>query len=267
MFNIVSTPIGNLEDITYRAVRTLKNSDIILCEDTRHSRILLDRFEIQAELISYHKFNESERVDYIIAKLQEGKEVSLITDAGTPIISDPGFVIVDRLKKEGMEFTAIPGACACINALVLSGMDSSSFMFVGFLPKNKKRTEFIKNVENVTSTLVFYISPHSVNEDIEDLYKVLGSRQGVLIKEMTKMFEKAIDITLTEKSQLELKGEMVLVLEGKEIQKGDCLQLSPMEHLMGYINSGMTKNDAIKRVAKERNVPKNDIYKLLNFDE
>ncbi|MEG1804775.1 MAG: 16S rRNA (cytidine(1402)-2'-O)-methyltransferase, partial [Clostridia bacterium] len=136
-----------------------------------------------------------------------------------------------------------------------------------FLPKNKKRSEFIKNVENVTTTLVFYISPHSVNDDIKDLYKVLGSRNGVLIKEMTKIYEKAIDITLSDTLELELKGEMVLVLEGKKTSQGDCLQLSPMEHLMGYINSGMSKNDAIKLVAKTRNVPKNEIYKLLNNDE
>ena len=264
MFNVVATPIGNLGDMTFRAVETLKNSDVILCEDTRHSLPLLAKFDIKAKLISYHKFNESERVDYIISLLNDGKEVSLITDAGTPVISDPGFVIIKALRERNVPYTAIPGACALVNAVVLSGIDSENFTFFGFIPDGKKKKDFLKRVEKAEGTLVFYVSPHAVNESIEELYKVLGARGGVLIREMTKLHEEKLPITLSEKPDLSLQGEMVLVLEGKEETAVDFSTLSPMEHLMGYINSGMDKNEAIKKVAKERKVPKNEIYKLLN---
>ena len=263
MLSIVATPIGNMEDMTYRAVRTLQESEIILCEDTRHSKRLLDRYDIKAKLVSYHKFNETERVEYVISKLHEGINISLISDAGTPIISDPGYILVDRVKQAGLEYTSIPGPSAVVNALVLSGMDSAAFTFFGFLPKSKKRTEFIKKAEVITNTVIFYISPHSINDDLADLYKGFGARKGVILKEMTKMFEKAIDITLAEDLKLEIKGEMVLVMEGKTEVETNYLELTPMEHLMGYINSGMPKNEAIKKVAKERGVLKNDIYKLL----
>ncbi len=263
MLNIVATPIGNLEDMTYRAVRILQESEIILCEDTRHSRTLLDRYDIKAKLVSYHKFNENERVEYVLAKLHEGVNISLISDAGTPIISDPGYILVDRVKRAGLPYTSIPGASAVVNALVLSGKDSSSFTFFGFLPKSKKRKDLIKKAESITNTVIFYISPHSINEDLADLYKGFGARSGVILKEMTKFYEKAIDITLADDLKLEIKGEMVLVLEGKTEVETNFMELSPMEHLMGYINSGMPKNEAIKKVAKERGVLKNEIYTLL----
>lgn len=263
MFNIVSTPIGNLQDMTFRAVETLKNSDVILCEDTRHSLPLLNKFDVKAKLVSYHKFNESERVAYIMSLLDEGKEVSLITDAGTPVISDPGFVIIKALRENNIPYTAVPGACAAVNAVVLSGINSENFTFFGFIPDGKKKKEFLKRAERAEGTLIFYISPHSVNDSIKELYKALGARKGVLIREMTKLHEEKLPITLSDDPQLDLLGEMVLVLEGKEEIEKDLSSISPMEHLMGYINSGMDKNAAIKLVAKERGVPKNEIYKLL----
>lgn len=264
MFSIVATPIGNLEDMTFRAVETLKNSDIILCEDTRHSMTIINKFDIKAKLISYHKFNETERVDYILSLIREGKNISLITDAGTPIISDPGYIIVKVLKENGISYTSIPGACAMVNAVVLSGIDCGNFTFYGFLPEGKKRKEFLQKITSCDTSMVFYISPHKIKEDIADLYKALGERKGSIIREMTKIHEEVMDITLCENFETEVKGEMVLVLEKKESVKVDYSLISPMEHLMGYINSGMEKNEAIKKVAKERNVPKNDIYKLLN---
>ncbi len=264
MLYIVATPIGNLADMTFRAVECLKESSIILCEDTRHSKTLLDKFDIKSKLVSYHKFNEASRLDYIVSCLKEGETISLITDAGTPIISDPGYLLIKRIREEGLEYTSIPGACAMVNGLVLSGLDSSAFSFLGFIPKNKKRKSFLENAEKINHTLMFYLSPHSYKEDIKDLYKVLGDRSGVLVREMTKKFEQVIDITLSPDPQLDIKGEMVLVLDGKTQSEQDITNLSPMEHLLGYINSGMDKNTAIKRVAKERQVPKNEIYQLLN---
>ena len=265
MFNVVSTPIGNLKDITLRALETLKNSDVILCEDTRHSLVLLDKYDIKAKLISYHKFNEEKRVEYVISLLEEGKEVSLITDAGTPIISDPGYVIIKALKERNIPYTSVPGACAFVNAIALSGIDCSQFTFFGFLPDGKKRKEKLEKVKNTDGVLIFYVSPHSVDKDVEDLYKVLGKRSGVIVREMTKLHEEVLPITLTDNFDQEIIGEMVLILEGEE-KKVNLESLTPMEHLMGYINSGMDKNDAIKLVAKERKVPKNEIYKLLNND-
>lgn len=263
MLYIISTPIGNLGDITYRAVETLQKAEIILCEDTRHSRILTDKFNCKGKLFAYHKFNETEKLDYVLNLLHENKEIALITDAGTPIISDPGYVLVEKVKEENLPYTAIPGACAAINALVLSGMNSQHFTFVGFLPKTK-RNIFLEKFKDIENTLIFYIPPHAVNHDLESIFKVFGERKGVLCKEMTKIYEDKIDVLLSEKMNLDLKGEMVFILEGKKINENALFELSPMEHLMGYINSGMNKKEAIKRVAKERNVPKNEIYSLLN---
>lgn len=264
MFSIVSTPIGNLDDMTIRAIDTLRKSDIILCEDTRHSMTLINKFDIKAKLISYHKFNEKERVDYIISLCREGKNVSLISDAGTPLISDPGYIIVKELKEQNIPYTAIPGACAMINAIVLSGIDSENFSFFGFIPEGKKRKDFLNKIQSCINTMVFYVSPHKINEDLKDLYKVLGERNGVIVREMTKIHEEVIPISINGNNNISIKGEMVLILDKKEEKEIDFSTISPMEHLMGYINSGIEKNDAIKKVAKERGVPKNEIYKLLN---
>lgn len=173
-------------------------------------------------------------------------------------------MIIKALRERNVPYTAVPGACALVNAAVLSGIDSENFTFFGFIPDGKKKKDFLKRVEKAEGTLVFYVSPHAVNESIGELYKVLGARSGVLIREMTKLHEEKLPITLSENPDLSLQGEMVLVLEGKEETAVDFSTLSPMEHLMGYINSGMDKNEAIKKVARERKVPKNEIYKLLN---
>ncbi len=263
MLYIVSTPIGNLGDMTYRAVETLKKVSTILCEDTRVSAKLLDYFGIQNKLISYHKYSEMEKLDEILSRLNAGEDIALISDAGTPLISDPGNILVTACREGGIEVTAIPGCCAVINSLVLSGFDLSSFTFCGFLPKQKK-SQFVEKYKSLQSTLVFYVTKNSVNDDVADIYKVLGERKAFLVREMTKMFEEGIAFNLSEKLP-QMKGEMVLVVEGCK-ETVDLSELTPAEHLMIYIKSGMDKKEAIKKVAKERGVPKNEIYMLLSGD-
>ncbi len=261
MLYIVSTPIGNLGDMTFRAVEVLKSVSMILCEDTRVSKKLLDYFDIQNKLVSYHKYSEMEKLDGILSLLNGGEDIAIISDAGTPLISDPGNILVSACRDGGIEVTAIPGCCAVINSLVLSGFDLSSFTFCGFLPKQKK-SQFIEKYKTLNSTLVFYVTKNSVNDDVSDIFKVLGDRKAFLVREMTKMFEEGISFNLSEKLP-PMKGEMVLVCEGCK-EEVDLTTLSPSEHLMIYIKSGMDKKEAIKRVAKERGVPKNEIYMLLS---
>lgn len=263
MLYVVSTPIGNLGDMTYRAVETLKNVSAILCEDTRVSKKLLDHFGIQNKLISYHKYSEMEKLDEILSRLSGGEDIAIISDAGTPLISDPGNILVSACRDAGIEVTAVPGCCAVINGLVLSGFDLSSFTFCGFLPK-QKRAAHIEKYKNLQGTLVFYVTKNSVSDDVEEIYKVLGDRRAFLVREMTKMFEEGISFKLSEKLP-QMKGEMVLVCEGASGEV-DLSDLPAGEHLMMYIKSGMDKKEAIKRVAKERGVPKNEIYMLLSSD-
>ncbi len=263
MLYIVSTPIGNLGDMTYRGVETLKKVSTILCEDTRVSKKLLDYFGISAKLISYHKYSEMEKLDEILSRLRGGEDIALISDAGTPLISDPGNILVTACRECGIEVTAIPGCCAVINALVLSGFDLSNFTFCGFLPKQKAKAH-IEKFKTVQGTLVFYVTKNSVNDDVAEIYKVFGERKAFLVREMTKLFEEGVAFNLSEKLP-QMKGEMVLVCEGASGEV-DLSQLTPSEHLMAYIKSGMEKKEAIKRVAKERGVPKNEIYMLLSSD-
>ena len=261
MLYFVATPIGNLKDISYRAVEILNSVDLIACEDTRHSLTLLNHYGIKKPLLSYHKFNEKERVDFIIEKLNEGKNIAIISDAGMPVISDPGNVLTKRLKEENIDFTIVPGANAALSALVLSGMDASRFCFVGFLPEKKsEREELLERFKGVFATLIFYSAPHDVKKDIETLYSVLGNRRAVAVKEITKLHERAESFNLQDGLAGEPKGEYVLVVEGAtfgEENKG----LSNEELIDKYIGEGLSKKDAIKKVAKERDIPKSDLYK------
>jgi 16S rRNA (cytidine1402-2'-O)-methyltransferase len=212
---IVATPIGNLKDISYRAVETLKNADIIACEDTRHSLTLLNEYRINKPLTSYHKFNEAAAAKKITDKVKEGKNVAVITDAGTPVISDPGNLLVKEAVKEGIKYTVIPGAAAFVNALVLSGFDASRFVFAGFLPqKNSQRQQLLKKLAGYDCTLIFYSAPHDVAKDIEVLYKALGERNFAAVAEITKLHERVLFGKLSEGLPEQPKGEYTLIVEG-----------------------------------------------------
>lgn len=267
MLYFVSTPIGNLGDMTYRAVEVLSSVDVIACEDTRHSLPLLNKYDIKKPLISYQKFNEATVSQKIIETLKEGKTVAVISDAGTPVLSDPGSVLVKALIEADESFTVVPGANAVLPALILSGLDSSNFTFIGFLPeKNSDREKLLESYQNVPSTLIFYCAPHDVKKTSEALYKSLGSRKAVAVKEITKIYESRTEFVLGEVPEIDLRGEFVILVEGKTIGS-DFSDLTIVEHVSLYLNSGMSKNDAIKKVAKDRGVNKNEVYKLFFNEE
>jgi len=262
MLYFVATPIGNLKDLTFRAIETLNAVDEIACEDTRHSLTLLNHYGIKKPLFSYHKFNEKETGEKIIEKLKAGKNLAVITDAGTPVVSDPGNVLVKLLIEEGLEYTVVPGACAFVNALVLSGLPSERFCFLGFLPeKLSARTELVQAYKSVDCTLIFYCAPHDVKRDVEFLYSVLGDRRAVAVKEITKMHEKVIPFNLKDGIDGEQKGEFVVLVEGNT--KNPMLEMSEEEHIKYYIAQGIDKKEALKKVAKERGVSKSSLYKYI----
>lgn len=262
---LVATPIGNLEDITLRALRILKEVDYIAAEDTRNTLKLLNHFEIKKPMISNHRHNEENREDVLINMLKEGKNIAVVSDAGTPGISDPGEVIVKRAIEENINVVPIPGACAAINALIASGLDTKEFVFVGFLPLNKKlRKEKLDEIKNERRTCIVYEAPHKMKESLKDLKDVLENRKIVLARELTKIHEEFIRGNIDEiieKSE-NLKGEMILIIEGNsEIKSENILNnLSLDEHYMVYEKQGMSKKDIIKKIAKDRDVAKNEIY-------
>ena len=261
MLYFVSTPIGNLKDITFRAIEVLNSVDEIACEDTRHSLVLLNAYNVKKPLFAYHKFNEKQSAQKIIEKLIEGKNIAVISDAGTPIISDPGSVLVQMLIEKGLEFTVIPGACALINSLILSGLDASKFCFLGFLPeKEKDRRDFLSKYATLDMTLIFYCAPHNIKKDIESIYSVFGNRVAVAVKEITKMYERAERFNLSEGLSSQPKGEYVLLVE-KCVSDNPMLALSEEEHIKAYVSQGIDKKEALKLVAKERGVSKSSLYK------
>lgn len=264
MLYFVATPIGNLKDISYRAIEVLNSVDVIACEDTRNSLKLLNYYNIHKKLIAYHKYNEENSSEGIIALLNEGKDVAIISDAGMPVISDPGETIIKKLSENNIDYTVIPGANAGLCALILSGLDASRFTFVGFLPDDKKmRENLLAEIKDYKTTLLFYVAPHDVISVCEKLYNVLGKRKAVLVNEITKMYEKTFNFNLGDEINFEPKGEYVLVVEGsKKIEVNDLKSLSIKDHLLYYINLGETKADAIKKVAKERGVNKNEVYQV-----
>lgn len=256
---LVSTPIGNLNDITLRAIETLKNVDIIACEDTRHSIILLNHYDIKKPLISYHQHNERIRTDEIIQYLNEGKSVALITDAGSPCISDPGAIVVEKARQSGFDIKVIPGASAVISAVSLAGL-SRGFVFLGFIPEKKNlREKLITNYKNSDIPVVFYSSVHNINKDIQNLYDLLGNRRVYVIKELTKIHEGLIETRLKGLVMDNPKGEYVLIIMPDEYKdKYDNLPIK--EHVLALMNDGLSKKDAIKKVQKLRNINKNIIY-------
>lgn len=267
MLYFVATPIGNLKDISFRAVETLKSVDEIACEDTRHSLTLLSAYDIKKPLFAYHKFNEREECERIIEKLQQGKNIAVISDAGMPVISDPGNVLVKALIENDLEFTVIPGANAALSALILSGFNAEHFCFLGFLPEKKSDRESLLNeYKTLSATLILYSAPHDVKKDIETLYSVLGERRAAAVKEITKIHEKAEFFNLKDGLPTEPKGEYVLIVEGAK-KNAEFIGLSEEEHINMYINGGMDKKEALKRVAKERGVPKSSLYKYTVKDK
>ncbi len=261
MLYLVGTPIGNLKDISFRALDVLKSVDEIACEDTRHSLGLLNAYDIKKPLVSYHKFNEKEAGLKLVEKLKDGKNIALITDAGMPVISDPGNILVNLLVENDLEFTVVPGACAFVSALVLSGLDSSRFCFLGFMPdKASQRKEFLEKYKSLDMTLIFYSAPHDVKKDIESIYQVFGDRRAVTVREITKLHESVDRFDLSVGLQKEPKGEYVLLVEGAK-QENTNLELSEKEHIELYISQGLDKKEALKKVAKERGVSKSSLYK------
>lgn len=264
MLYFVATPIGNLKDISLRALEILKEVDIIACEDTRNSLKLLNHYDIHKKLIAYHKFNENNSSDGIIELLKQGKSIAIISDSGMPVISDPGETIITKLKEKGLPYTVIPGANAGLSALILSGLSANRFTFVGFLPDDKKEKKAIlSDIKEHKETLIFYVAPHDVKRVVKELYLSLGQRKAVLVNEITKMHEKTFEFELCEDFDYEPKGEYVLVVEGnKNKPEKDFLEFTIEEHLIYYISLGESKNDAIKKVAKERGLSKNEVYQV-----
>ena len=264
---LVATPIGNLDDITLRAIKVLQKVDFIAAEDTRHSLKLLNHLNISKPLISYHRHNENIKADLLIDKLLDNKSIALITDAGTPVISDPGEEIVRISLEKGIKVVPIPGACALVTALIASGLDSKEFTFIGFLPLNKKnRKEKLDEIQQTTNTTILYEAPHKLLSTLQDLNKILDDRKIVLAKELTKIHENFIFGTATEllKKLDTPKGEFVILIEkNTRAIKDNTVFLSNLtldEHYHFYEVQGLKKNEIIKKIAKDRNVTKNEIY-------
>ena len=263
---LVATPIGNLEDITLRAIKILNEVDLIAAEDTRHTLKLLNHLNIKKRLVSYYKQNEKNKSEILINELLEGNNIALVSDAGTPAISDPGFEVVKSAIKNNIEICPIPGACALINALICSGMETKEFSFVGFLSTNKKeKREKLEELKNDKKTLIFYEAPHKLKNNLEIIKEILGDRNIVLVRELTKIHEEYIRGKLSSviQNMQEPRGEFVVVVEGsnEEFQKNRYKDLSLEEHYKIYENQGLEKKEIIKKIAKDRNTNKNEIYK------
>ena len=263
---IVATPIGNLEDITLRALRVLKEVDLIAAEDTRQTLKLLNHYEITKPLISYHRHNEETKSEILIEKLRNGENIALVSDAGTPGICDPGEEVIKKAIEDNIEVIPIPGACAMINALIVSGISTKEFEFLGFLPLNKKlRRQKLKEIENSSKTIIIYEAPHKMKTTLGDLKETLKDRKIVLARELTKIHEefirKSIDELLSEIDTI--KGEMILIIEGNKIDTEECKnfdEISLEDHYKLYEEKGLNKKEIIKQIAKDRNVNKNEIY-------
>ena len=272
---LCATPIGNLGDMTPRVIETLNMVDVIAAEDTRNSIKLLNHFDIHTPMTSYHEYNKVEKAHQLIGQMQNGQNIALITDAGTPAISDPGEVLVKMCQEQGITVTSLPGPAACITALTLSGLSTRRFCFEGFLPAEKKeKAVILKELQNESRTIIIYEAPHHLVKTLEELYSALGNRKITLCRELTKKFETAFPTTL--EGALEYykeedpRGEYVLVVEGKsleekrqeEITSWESMTIS--EHMELYLSKGLDEKSAMKQVAKDRGVGKRDIYQYLH---
>lgn len=271
---LCATPIGNLGDMTSRVIDTLREVDMIAAEDTRNSIKLLNHFEIKTPMTSYHEYNKVEKADQLVTWLQAGKNIALITDAGTPAISDPGEVLVEKCIRAGIPVTSLPGCCACITALTLSGLPTRRFCFEGFLPADKKEKKFIlEELKTETRTMVLYEAPHHLKKTLSELYEVLGERRITLCRELTKRFETIFPTTLEEAvryyEENEPKGEYVLVIEGidrkllKREEQKEWEKLTIKEHMRIYEEQGIERKEAMKKVAGDRGISKREVYQEL----
>lgn len=272
---LCATPIGNLEDITYRVLRTLKEVDLIAAEDTRNSIRLLNHFEIKTPMTSYHEYNKIEKAYQLVAKMREGKNIALITDAGTPGISDPGEDIVRICYEEGIPVTSLPGAAACITALTMSGLPTRRFAFEAFLPKDKKEHQAVlEELKTETRTIIIYEAPHHLVRTLQELHDTLGGdRRLTICRELTKRHEEKLQMTLADSLSYyevnEPRGEYVLIIAGrsreemKKEEQAGWEALSLEEHMAHYESQGIDRKEAMKRVAKDRGVSKRDIYRAL----
>ena len=261
MVSFVATPIGNLKDITLRALETLKEADVIYCEDTRHTIKLLNAYEIKKPLYACHKFNETEAAERILAASQRGEKVAVVSDAGTPVVSDPGNVVCRVLRDAGEPYTVIPGACAFISALVLSALPADKFAFIGFLPaKNGEKKALLEKYKDLDITLAFHSAPQDVDKDIAAMAEVFGNRKAAAVREITKIHEETQVFYLQDGLDGEKRGEYVLLVEGAEEKENPLNTLSEKEHILHYMSQGMYKKEALKRAAKDRGVTKSELY-------
>lgn len=271
---LCATPIGNLEDITLRVLRALKEVDLIAAEDTRYSRKLLNHYEIKVPMTSYHEHNKVDKARYLVEQLLNGKHIALITDAGTPAISDPGEELVKQAYDAGIEVTSLPGPCALITGLTLSGLSTQRFSFEAFLPSAKKeRARILKELTDDTRTLILYEAPHRLQKTLEELYEVLGNRTITIVRELTKIHETiwrtSLEAAIASYESTEPKGEYVLIIEGKshkelEIEMQSLWEeMTITEHMKIYIDKGLDKKEAMKVVARDRGISKRDVYQAL----
>lgn len=270
---LVATPIGNLEDITFRALKVLKEVDIILAEDTRKTIKLLNHYEIKKPMISFYRHNEGVKSEYVLSLLEEGKKLALVSDAGTPAISDPGEDLVKILIEHEINIVPIPGAVACIQALICSGFDVTKFAFEGFLSINKRcRKERLEVLKNEERTMVFYEAPHKLKRTLEDFKEAFGGeRRIVLAREITKIHEEMLRFSIDEAIEYyeenEVKGEFVIVLEGAETKMEEEITASVSELMKKYLDEGYEKKEAMKLVAKQKGMSKSEVYKELLAQE
>ena len=268
---LCATPIGNLDDITLRVLECLKSVDLIAAEDTRHTQKLLNHFEIKAKLTSYHEHNKFEKADELVSELLNGKNIACVTDAGTPGISDPGEELVKKALDAGITVTSLPGASAVITALSMSGLSSRRFVFEGFLPTDKKeKKEALKRIEKETRTIVIYEAPHRILKTLKELREVLGNREIRIARELTKIHEEVLNLTIDEAilkyESAEAKGEMVVLIKGldeEELKSNEIKEwekISIEEHLNKYVEEGISEKEAMKLVAKDRGISKREVY-------
>ena len=260
---LVPTPIGNLEDITIRSLNVLKSVDLVLCEDTRVTGNLLKKYDIKKKLISCHEYNEKQIKEKVIEKIKEGNNIALVTDQGTPIISDPGYEVVKEAIRQNINVVSLPGATAFVPALTISGIMPSPFTFCGFLnSKDSKRRKELESLKNITSTLIFYEAPHRMEKFLKDILDIFGDREICLCRELSKKYEEIYRGLVSEvlKELDTLKGEFVVVVSGNNNLK-DFSSISILEHIKLYLDDGMSEKDAIKKVSEERKVAKSIIYK------
>ncbi len=274
---LCATPIGNLDDMTFRVLETLKSVDLIAAEDTRNSIKLLNHFDIHTEMTSYHEYNKYDKAQWLIEKMQNGMNVALITDAGTPAISDPGEVLVAECQKAGITVTSLPGPAACITALTLSGLNTRRFCFEGFLPSQtedkKGRKRILEDLKDESRTIIIYEAPHHLKAALSDLYEALGDRRISVCRELTKKFEEVRPTTISQAITFyetnEPRGEYVLVIEGKSLKQQDeekklsFMEMSISDHMKFYEDQGLSQKEAMKKVAADRGVGKREIYQAV----